>query len=266
MNTLEDTIKTVNMQRWIKVIFISCIAIQIILILGDYIFNYLDVLENRNIRRIWNIAREKSLPTWFSSMQAQAVGMTAILIAVVQVPGPFRLRMWGWLLVGIFFLWIGIDDFAEIHERLGGVLESMATSDTDEPNQLTGFFLKNPSFSWHTFIAPVFALYVLGITIFLWLSFWRLNLARYLILGFGCWAVAQSLDFLEGLDDIDTFYDSVQEYFAIKRKYGVTHTFKVVEEELEMFGTTLLWIGFLHYFSHISHGLQIRLTTNENKR
>jgi len=259
-NMSEGEIRTISMQQWIKVIFISCVVIQILLVLCDYVFNYIDIFDDKSIRRIWNIARENSIPTWFSSMQAQVLGVTVFLIAIVQSRRISRIKMWSWFLVGFFFLWIGIDDVAELHEKLGGALERMVTKDNEEPGGLIGFLLKNPSFSWHTFIAPVFALCGLGIVAFLWTAFWRLNLARYLVLGFGCWVMAQSLDFIEGLDNIDDFYDSIKEYLSIKRSYGVPHTFKVVEEVLEMFGTTLLWVGFLHYFATVANGLQIRLT------
>jgi hypothetical protein len=257
--TVEAGIKTIDMQKMIKIIFISCIAIQILLIVFDYIFNYLDVFDEKSIRRIWNIARENSIPTWFSSTQAQLLGVTVFLIAIVQAPYISRFKTWIWLLIGMFFLWIGIDDFAEIHEKLGGALERMAEKDDEEYGVIIGFLLKNPSYSWHTFIAPFFALCGLGIAIFLWAAFWRLNLICYLILGFGCWIIAQGIDFTEGLDDIDRFYEWVQESLNIEHKYGVSHTFKVVEEVLEMFGTTLLWIGFLYYFANISNGLQIKM-------
>jgi len=249
----------VNIQLWIKVIFVFCISAEVLLIIFDYVFNYLDVLDDIGFRRIWNIARENSIPTWFSATQAQLLGVTVFLIAVVQKDILSRSKFWAWILIGFFFLFIGIDDSAAIHEKLGGALERMATKGSEEQGPLLSFFLNNPSFSWHTFIAPVFAVCGLMIALFLWLAFWRLNLVRYLVVGFGCWIVAQSIDFLEGLKDIDVVYASVQEYYAIEDIYLVTHTFKVVEEVLEMLGTTLLWVGFLYYFAAVSDGIKIKL-------
>lgn len=247
------------MQQWIKVIFISCIAIEITLVIGDYLFNYENIFEDISIRRIWNVARESSLPTWFSSFQALLLGVTVFLIAAVEAPRISRLKMWGWILVGMFFVWIGIDDFAEIHERLGAAIERNVEKQSDEQDGVVGFLLQNPSFSWHSFISPIFAMTGLFILAFLWTTFWRLNLTRYLILGFGCWAVAQGIDFTEGLDDIDDYYKSIQDSLDIERKYGISHTSKVIEEVLEMFGTTLLWVGFLHYFATVADGLQLRI-------
>lgn len=257
---MSDTnIKQIKMQKWITTIFIACVFAEFALVALDYIFNYLDALDDKQFRRIWNVARENSIPTWFSSIQAQLLGVTVILIALVQKHRISVVKTWGWILIGLFFLFIGIDDFAEIHEKLGGVLERMASNENSDEGAIVGILLKNPSFSWHTFIAPIFALCGLAIALFLWMEFWKLNLFRYLFFGFGCWIFAQSLDFLEGLDGIDDYYKLIQDYFAIEREYFVTHTFKVVEEYLEMLGTTLLWVGFLSYFSHVADGLKFEL-------
>ena len=94
---------------------------------------------------------------------------------------------------------------------------------------------------------------------FLWLEFWRLRLIHYLILGFGCWGVAQGIDFVEGLDNVDALYDWVKDKAGIDRMYGVTHSFKLVEEVLEMLGTTLLWVGFLYYLAYATNGMEFRL-------
>jgi len=259
----EENIRTVNMQQWIKIIFISCILAQIFILICDYVFNYEDIFEDKSIRRIWNIARENSIPTWFAAMQAQALGITVFLIALILSPSISKLKLWAWILIGMFFLWIGIDDMAEIHEKLGGAIERMVSKNGEEEwGGLIGFLLKNPSFAWHTFIAPFFAVCGLLIAIFLWTAFWQHNLTRYLVLGFGCWIIAQGIDFTEGLENIDDFYLYLKDSLGIEEKYGVSHTFKVIEEELEMLGTTLLWVGFLHYFANIANGVQIKLVQN----
>ena len=260
----EDNIKEINMQKWIKIVFTFCLFSEFTLVALDYIFNYMDVLGDKQFRRIWNVARENSIPTWFSSIQAQLLGVTVLLIAAVQKHRISAFKTVGWILIGLFFLFIGIDDFAAIHEKLGGVLERMAKSGNSEQGDVVGLLLQNPSFSWHTFIAPIFALCGLAIALFLWMEFWKLNLFRYLFLGFGCWIVAQSLDFVEGLDEVDTYYKLVQDYFEIERAYFVSHTFKVVEEFLEMLGTTLLWIGFLSYFAYVADGLKFKLVESES--
>jgi hypothetical protein len=249
-----DAVHAIDMGRVIRIIFVSCLTVIVALVVCDYLFNYLSIVKDRDVRRIFNIAREHSLPTWFASVQAQLLGVTVLLIAAVQSRSVSRFKTLVWVLIGLLFVWIGIDDAAEIHERLGGALERMAHG-----GAVGELLLQNPSYAWHGLIAPLYALCGLGIAVFLWSPFWRLKLTRYLILGLGCWAVAQGMDFVEGLDSVDTVYDRVQEWLGGEtRRYAVTHTFKVVEEVLEMLGTTLLWMGFLSYLADVADGLELR--------
>ena len=245
----------IDLRAGIRRLFLACLLFQAALVVADYVFNYLDVFDERAIRRIWNIAREQSIPSWFSSVLAQLLGATVLLIAILERKTRVAWATLAWILAGLFFFWVGIDDYAEIHERLGGALERLAGVDDDGAAEVVLF---NPSFSWHTFIAPVYALFSLGILALVGHSFWRRRLLPYLVLGFGCWAVAQGIDFVEGLDAAEQLYDWGQETFAIERRYGVTHTVKVVEEMLETLGTTLLWIGFLHYLAGVLDGRRVR--------
>ncbi|MBY4676518.1 hypothetical protein [Marinobacterium arenosum] len=249
LSTAQNDSLAVPLQRWIRLICISSLSLQALFVLGDYLFNYRDIANSDNVRQLWNIAREESLPTWFSSMQAQAVGLTAWLIAFVQTNRISRLQRWGWLGVGLLFLWIGIDDYASVHEKLGNVLERMATAGESPVGGLTGLLLENPSYSWFTFIAPTFAVCALVALVFLWCAFRPLGLTRYLVDGFGILALSQGLDFIEGLDAMERAYDDLQQHFAIERRYAVSHSFRVFEEVLEMLGTLMIWLGLLCYLA-----------------
>ena len=248
---------TIDLNRFARVAFRTSLVVIGLLLVFDYVFNYLDVLDDRSFRRIWNIARENSIPTWVSSMLAHLLAITVFAIAATQRALLTAWKTAAWVLIGLFFLWIGIDDFAEIHEKLGGVLERLVEANANDA--VADVLLWNPSFSWHTFILPVFAAFGLFILGFLWMSFRQFGLLRFLTLGFSCWAVAQGIDFVEGLDEAEDLYERIQSSLGIEREYGVTHTFKVVEETLEMLGTTLLWTGFLYYLARVSNGLQFRL-------
>lgn len=239
---------SINPNTWIWGIFVACVSMQFLLILADYVLNYMDVFGDINMRRMWNIAREGSIPTWFSSAQAHMLGATVLLIAVVKAANSSRLITFIWIGIGLFFLWIGIDDVAEIHERLGAAIRNKL-------EDISGAESNIPSFAWQAFLAPVFAAIGLFIALFLWREFWRKRLVHYLIFGFGLWVVAQIIDYLEGIESIDIYYLLIQDMLQVERKYFVTHTMKVIEEEMEMLGTTVLWVGFLHYLAAISGGL-----------
>lgn len=243
--------RSINTRLLIRRIFLVCVLLQLFLLLCNWLFNYLDLFDDLSMRRIWNIAREQSIPSWFSSIQTQLLGVTVLAIAAIDSAASRRWKTAAWVFTGLFFIWLGIDDYAEIHEKLGGVLERMLDGGAASWD--------NPSFSWHTVIAPFYAVCCLAIAAFVGLEFWRRGLIIYLVLGFGLWAVAQGIDFVEGLDEVDGLYDWLQAALGVERRYGVTHSMKVIEEMMEMFGTTLLWVGFLHYLAQISDGMNLKL-------
>jgi hypothetical protein len=78
----------------------------------------------------------------------------------------------------------------------------------------------------------------------------------------GCgllYAVSQfGLDLIEGLDGFEARQENWAAALGIDA-YGVTHTFAVTEEVLEMAGTTLLWFAFLRYFGIRADGISLRL-------
>jgi len=236
-------------------IFILCILVEVLLLAADILFNYLDIFNELYIRRIWNIARELSIPSWFSSTQTQLMGLTVLLIGVVQKsldknvlhPRPYI----SWVIAGVFFIWIGIDDAAEIHEKLGTAISNINNSGTEQVHQ-------HLSFSWHTYLAPIFILFGLYLTYFFWREMSPHQLFRYVFIGFGCWVTSQIIDFGEGLADINDMYTAIQTYLGSSSTYLVPHSFKVVEEMLEMVGTTFLWVGFLHYLGIKLEGKQVQ--------
>ena len=250
-------IRSIDLDRIARIVFISCLAGVVFLLVCDYVFNYLDVFDDRSFRRIWNIARENSIPTWFSSMLAHLLAVTVFAIAAVQRRSLTAWKTTAWVVIGLSMVAGAFCSGMAGFKKLGGVLERLVEDHANEA--VADTLLWNPSFSWHTFILPVFAAFGLFILAFLWMSFRVFGLLRFLILGFGCWAVAQGIDFIEGLGEAEDLYDWFQETLSIERAYGVTHSFKVVEETLEMIGTILLWTGFLRYLARVSGGVQIRL-------
>lgn len=247
----------VDFQSLIPRIFFTCVAIQVFLIVADFVFNYLDVMDELKVRRIWNIAREQSIPTWFSSIQTHLLAVTVFLVALAERHHVSKRRYSAWLAISAFFLWIGIDDFAAIHERMGIVLEEWVWEGSDIT--IAGIEVVNPSYAWHTLIAPVFVVCGIAITLFLWQKFRQHNLLKYLVIGFGLWVVSQGIDFLEGMEVIDDYYAAVQALWDIDDEYFVSHLMKVVEEEMEMLGTTYLWVGFLYYLANAVRGWQFQV-------
>lgn len=200
--------------------------LQVIVLVGDVVFNYLDVFGHLSIRRIFNIAREESFPTWFASTQALGVAITAA--------GLWRITARkGWAWVAGFFLYIGIDDAAQVHERV-------ATALADTFPTLP-FLSDYPSFSWHLLIAPILAAGLLAVAAYVWSSEPGRRTGVLVIAGLAAFAVAQGIDVLEGVDGL---FDGWADDLGVA-PYTVGHGLRTIEEMLEMLGTLALWVPML---------------------
>jgi hypothetical protein len=276
----DEQVTAIATRPLVRRIFAACLLIELLLVVLDYVLNYADVLDQISVRRIWNVAREGSIPSWFSSTQAVAVGIAALAIGQVErLRGSELAPRAGWALVGLWFIYLGVDDAAEIHERMGGFLKSLIAEDPAERPALVRFLASLPSYSWQSFIAPFYgAVLILSVTFAAWFLGPH-RLVRYLVGGFALFVISQGIDFIEGLEtfehvvfldgllgieffagleDADAFYQALADRLEVKL-YLVEHTFKVVEELLEMLGTTLFLVGFLSYLSIRSAGLTLRL-------
>ncbi len=201
-----------------------------VVLVGDIVFNYLDVFDHLSIRRIFNIAREESFPTWFASTQALAVALTA--------GGLWRMtsrRAWAW--VAGFFLYISIDDAAQVHERVSSALADRFPT--------LPFLADYPSFSWHLLIAPILAAGLLAVSVHLWRSDPTRQTKLLVVGGLLAFAVSQGIDVLEGVDGL---FDGWADDLGVAA-YTVGHGLRTVEEMLEMLGTLALWIPMLRLVS-----------------
>ena len=208
-----------------RVLF-AMLWIQVAVMLANLVFNFFDVTGHISIRRIFNVAREESLPTWFASLQALLVSVTAWALWRIEAAR-------GWLFVSLFFLYVSIDDAASVHERV-----ATALSDTFPTLPLLESY---PSFSWHLLVAPVLAAGLFAVAVYQWR---RIPTRRTLILvgaGLAAFAISQSFDVLEGIDGL---FEGWAEDLGVA-DYTVGHGFRATEEWLEMLGTTALWAPML---------------------
>lgn len=230
-------------------VILVCLACEVLLVALDLLFNVLDLAGDRSVRRIFNIAREQSLPTWFASTQAVLVGAVALSAAWLA---EGRRRRWGWTAVGLFFIYVGADDAAEIHERVGSAL-GRATAEGGSTWR-DSF----PSFAWQLFIAPLLAVGLLFSVLFSWLQSRAGSSRVWIVVAVACFGLSQGLDFLEGIDSLESTYESLAEEFDV-RVYVVTHTLKLIEEYLEMVGTTGFLAAFLAIVTELAEGRTLLL-------
>jgi len=219
------------------------LAFEALLVLLDLVFNVYDVTGDISIRRIFNPAREESLPTWFIAMQALVVGGVAFLIAATR--RRKERSMVGWILVGTFFAYLSADDAATIHERLGSAIgRALDAQDL-------------PTYAWQIFIAPVLAAALLASAAYAWQHI-QPRLRPLLIAGLACFAISQGLDFVEGMERMVDTLDALGDKYS-SSAYLISHAPRLLEEWLEMMGTTAFLAAFLDALVDKVDGVRLEL-------
>ena len=97
-------------------VLLACLFIEISILLLDLLLNYFQLIQSASLQKIFNVAHEQSLGTWFSVVQAAAAGI--ILLGLHQLTRTRQWRTWGWLLLALFFLYISIDDLYHLKRTL----------------------------------------------------------------------------------------------------------------------------------------------------
>lgn len=221
--------RTVRLERSIWKLFAWLVVGAIAFCVIDFVGNRSGWVHADSLRRIFNIAREDSLHNFVSSVQELAIAGVALVMYLHARRTETRFARFEWGVALAFFTWVGLDDGAALHERIGTAAENGVA-----------FF---PSYAWQIIFVPIFtvALLVTGHVLF------RTRRAPYtrelFVLAFGCYIVAVGLDYIEGHSGT---YGSIASFFNVR--YGVvSHYFRVVEEFLEDIGASLFLVTLLRH-------------------
>ena len=156
-------------------------------------------------QRLFNITREDSIPNFFSSVQMLVVATVVLLIALV-VRQQERWRQsqvpLGWGVLTGFFFFIGVDDGVKLHERLGSIFQALVTDSQGEPDVrvLGRIHEAFPSYTWQLVVGPVFVVIGVFVLVFLLRQLSSTRLTALAMVAIGLFALAQGMDFLEGMD------------------------------------------------------------------
>ncbi|WP_210394952.1 hypothetical protein [Motiliproteus sediminis] len=248
---------TVDTAAMTRRLFWGLLAAEVLLVLLDAVITYGQLVEDRYIRRLFNITREDSIPNWFSSMQFLLISLAAWWAFFVhRCRFSPRWQLLGWWLVAAGFLFLSLDDGSRLHERVGAwVAESYSQTDTVAGSLVDA----NPSYTWHLVMGPFFALgglFVLGFVMT------QLNSVRQRLLfvaGVGCFIVSQGMDFLEGIDAV---VEQVRAALDVDT-YDVTHFAKSAEEFIEMLGQSLILVVFVRHLGCIGAEMFLRQSADE---
>ncbi len=242
-------------------IFLILLLIEISLVVLDAVVNYGRLIDVGPVRRLFNIAREDGLATWFMVTQTFMAGLVLWLIFLVQRNhSASRGNTMAWGFLAIFFIYMAADDGAEIHERLGSTFKALYPAGQSAPNgallnQWQGIF---PSYDWQLVVLPLLAGAGLFMVFFLHRELRDRGARVTLYLAVSIMIAAVGLDFIEGLDHQHAWNVQVWivENFRISAD-TVRHFSKSLEEFLEMASMSLLLSLFIY---HLIQKVRPRLT------
>lgn len=255
---------SVDSKRLARGILVFCILAEIAFVALDYHVNYGKAIDIGPIRRIFNIAREDGLASWFGTTQTLLAGLTLWLIYLsVKHQGGLRWRAAGWLVLALFFTYMAVDDGAQLHERLGSAYQATKRG----AGSSLGLF---PSYTWQLVFLPFFGALGLFTFLFLWQELRATASRALLVVAISCLVLAVGLDFVEGLDRNHRWnlYSWIAQHreleqwstgrFAQPAFETLRHFSKSVEEAIEMLANSILWFLFLRYLSVSPSDLRIR--------
>ncbi|MCP4268735.1 MAG: hypothetical protein GY777_24670 [Candidatus Brocadiaceae bacterium] len=238
-------------------LFWCLLGFEFLIVFLDIYVNHYAGIDISEIRKMVNITREDCLSNWFSSLQAIIVGSTVWLIAFSvrnQKKGiNYKKKFYCWAGIGVFFIYLGIDDALRFHERIGTAFkvlfyESNRTSDSGIFSYICEYF---PSYLWQAVFGPFFVSAGIFIVWFLWKELHSKKLWFWFLVGIGLYAVAVGLDYVEGLPDKPYEKMGIAGFFSTSN-YRIGHMSKALEEFLEMLGTTIFLVVFLKNLSRLS--------------
>ncbi|OVE80146.1 hypothetical protein BVY02_01245 [bacterium J17] len=256
---------TIDSKRTVKRMFILLLLVELLLVLLDGFINYGKWSSVIQFRRIFNVAREDGIATFFSALQLFATGLVVLAIYYrMRLENLRAWRRWVVLLLALFFLFMAFDDASKIHERVGsGVAALSSKSASTKGSRFVGDLLEAyPSYNWQIVFAPFFGLMGLIILIVLSTELKHRIVKMAAALGLLCYMSAVGIDYFEG---IENSYVPIKEYFQA-RPYTVKHFLKVIEEFLEMFGTTLFLSAFLFHLLSSFKELKLHILSDSGQQ
>jgi hypothetical protein len=233
-------------------VLLFCLAAEASFILLDYHLNYGRLIDVGAMRRLFNIAREDGLASWFASTQTLLVGLTFLALYAVD-------RSRGYLILALGFCYLAVDDGAQLHERFSSTFDALTEAK------------RFPSYTWHLLFLPPFAVLGLYLLWFLWRRLVAPGSRLLLLCAMTLLALAIGLDFFEGLPEehpVNVYAATLGRYPSLdtwsEERFGTTggealrHFSKSLEEALEMGAMSVLWFVLLRHVETSAPDLRLR--------
>jgi len=207
-----------NENRLIKTLVLVTVILVGLNIISELLGN-----PSWQIERLIKLDYEVNLPTWFSSMVLAIAAYFAYKCSLAVKTIKAGKRMWQLLSLGL--LGMSCDETAQIHEKLGNIINKYF------------FHQKRFSSAWVVFLGPFIltAMFIFAFKMKRYLKGSR-RAVKYLLLGFflyiaGAFLLDMTINFLSS--------ENVKRFYLIE---------SISEETCEMFGTILFIKGLIiHY-------------------
>lgn len=181
--------KETSVSAPIKVL-LTMLGITWLLATAHVFVHFTEVLPNSELKAMFNMAEEQNVPTWFSSLFWLAVGVSAFGCFSADKK---RFR-WLWLIIGAIFSFASLDEFAEIHERVGTILQEGVPG--GPIRQLSD---ASPDSPWIGFYLPVLIVIILCTILFVFSRLHGVRRRSVFLGGFCFYALAIAMDFYQGM-------------------------------------------------------------------
>ncbi len=246
-----------NSNLFVKRVLVAMVFCSLAILFADILLNHYRVVKIGAVRRFFNITREDGIANFYSSLLLVANGVTLLLVywfnKVARIPKAVN---YGWLLLALFFAFMGFDDATKFHERVGTTAKIIfssesrsviadTTSDVSDETDDQSVFERFEGYSWQIVFGPFFAAMGFFILIFLWRNLTHTHSRILFISALAFYVMAVGFDYVEGFGTEP--YDGIADFININSKQ-VVHLAKAIEETFENFGHTFFLVCFLNHF------------------
>ncbi len=121
-----------SLALWLGVVIAFCVQAAFVAEFLDFQF---DAPVVRHLDSLFDLDREANVPTWVSAALLIGAGLQALAVSRGEIPHAIRFRK-RWVLLGVLFLLLSLDEAARVHERLGLLV-------VGRPGAETGVLLRN---------------------------------------------------------------------------------------------------------------------------
>lgn len=206
------------------------ISVDVLLILVTLLSGLGLPQTDRWIIQKFNLRHEANVAVWYSSVLLLGAAVAALAISRDRAPArAHRTYAVFWTLAAIAFAWLSLDETAMIHEGLGWAVIGRFGSIPFMAERERGGWI----FAWTIVLFPAILAFVVGMVWAsrAWLGLHRLS-QRLTLIATACWAAVVITEVVE----------SQMARLSMNRSFEW-----VIEEGLEITGTTLFLIAFIEF-------------------